>query len=179
VVARSIQLMSNSDSQQIFRYWGKAQPSGPDGPQYHLLPYHCLDVATVADAWWKQDAPLRRSFVTACHSDEQTIRAWLLFFVSMHDLGKCDVRFQLKAKEVALRLNPLFSEADSGQTRSFDHGQAGYAWFNKEYQSYVLDSVLRRAILPARNPLLRRSGIDPGHHEVWSRCGNYQTKFVA
>jgi hypothetical protein len=26
-----------------FRYWGKAEK---DGSGYHLLPYHCLDVAT-------------------------------------------------------------------------------------------------------------------------------------
>lgn len=27
-----------------FRYWGKAEK---DGDRYHLLPYHCLDVAAV------------------------------------------------------------------------------------------------------------------------------------
>lgn len=27
-----------------FRYWGKAEK---DGTAYHLLPYHCLDVAAV------------------------------------------------------------------------------------------------------------------------------------
>ena len=26
------------------RYWGKAKSDIQDGPQYHLLPYHCLDV---------------------------------------------------------------------------------------------------------------------------------------
>ncbi len=28
-----------------YRYWGKAEK---EGPGYHLLPYHCLDVAAVA-----------------------------------------------------------------------------------------------------------------------------------
>lgn len=28
-----------------FRYWGKAEK---DGARYHLLPYHCLDLAAVA-----------------------------------------------------------------------------------------------------------------------------------
>jgi len=27
-----------------FRYWGKAER---DGVRYHLLPYHCLDVAAM------------------------------------------------------------------------------------------------------------------------------------
>jgi len=30
-----------------FKYWGKARKAGEDGSPYHLLPYHCLDVAAV------------------------------------------------------------------------------------------------------------------------------------
>ncbi len=30
-----------------FKYWGKAEK---DGAGYHLLPYHCLDVAAVGAA---------------------------------------------------------------------------------------------------------------------------------
>ena len=29
----------------IYRCWGKARPDEQGGPQYHLLSYHCLDVA--------------------------------------------------------------------------------------------------------------------------------------
>ncbi len=34
-----------------YRYWGKARPDAENagGPAYHLLPYHCLDVAAVAE----------------------------------------------------------------------------------------------------------------------------------
>lgn len=31
-------------NKSYFQYWGKAEK---DGPGYHLLPYHCLDVAAV------------------------------------------------------------------------------------------------------------------------------------
>ena len=30
-----------------FRYWGKARPDKTQGAHYHLLAYHCLDVAAV------------------------------------------------------------------------------------------------------------------------------------
>jgi len=30
-----------------FRYWGKASPLPANGPAYHLLPYHGLDVARI------------------------------------------------------------------------------------------------------------------------------------
>ena len=36
--------MNNESVPSYFRYWGKAEK---DGPGYHLLPYHCLDVAAV------------------------------------------------------------------------------------------------------------------------------------
>ena len=33
--------------ESFYRYWGKARPDNQDGPLYHLLPYHCLDVGGV------------------------------------------------------------------------------------------------------------------------------------
>ncbi|UZR28333.1 HD domain-containing protein [Methylococcus mesophilus] len=39
--------MADRNEHAYFRYWGKARKEGePDAP-YHLLPYHCLDVAAV------------------------------------------------------------------------------------------------------------------------------------
>ncbi|MEW6095573.1 MAG: HD domain-containing protein [bacterium] len=37
----------------IYRYWGKASSSEESKPAYHLLPYHCLDVAAVGWVWLK------------------------------------------------------------------------------------------------------------------------------
>ncbi len=113
---------------KYFKYWGKAEK---DGDGYHLLVYHCLDVAAVAASWWEEDKALRDSFVRASGIAEKMVRAWLLFFIALHDLGKFDVRFQLKAKEIALSLNPLFCEADPSQSRDFDHGRYGKYWFEK------------------------------------------------
>lgn len=125
--------MRNEKRATYFRYWGKAEK---DGPGYHLLPYHCLDVAAVAAAWWEEDKALRDLFVRACNAEERILKAYLLFFISLHDLGKFDVRFQLKAKELALGLNPLFSEADISYSKDFDHGRYGRYWFNQERNSY-------------------------------------------
>lgn len=30
-----------------YQYWGKAKPEPEAEPAYHLLPYHCLDVASL------------------------------------------------------------------------------------------------------------------------------------
>lgn len=74
----------------IYGYWGKAAQDECGG--VHLLPYHCLDVAAVAALWWETSASIRRSFLVLnghSHAEPQ-LRAWVLFFVALHDLGKGD-----------------------------------------------------------------------------------------
>jgi CRISPR-associated endonuclease/helicase Cas3 len=46
----------------FYRYWGKAREDD-DGVKFHLLPYHCLDVAAVADVWWDSSKSLHRQFI--------------------------------------------------------------------------------------------------------------------
>ena len=48
-----------------FRYWGKAaKPEQPNvGAAYHLLPYHSLDVAAVANVWWDESHAIQPSFM--------------------------------------------------------------------------------------------------------------------
>ncbi|WP_220496077.1 HD domain-containing protein [Pseudoalteromonas sp. SG41-5] len=42
-----------------FKYWGKAKKDPlQSGADYHLLPYHCLDVAAVADIWLTESRTL-------------------------------------------------------------------------------------------------------------------------
>jgi len=38
---------NNNNQASYLRYWGKARPTNEHGAEYHLLPYHCLDVAAV------------------------------------------------------------------------------------------------------------------------------------
>lgn len=112
----------------FFAYWGKTAEDG----SYHLLPYHCLDVAAVAAAWWEASHTIRRSFCRSGH--EEQVRAWLLFFSTLHDYGKFDLRFQLKDKPTFKKLN-----AYSGGTRPSEievkdywHGEAGLYWCRKD-----------------------------------------------
>ncbi len=132
-------------STPIYSYWGKASrevlalslSNGSAEKNHHLLPYHCLDVAAAAETWWQQDTALRRLFVRAGGTDEPRLRAWLLFFTTLHDLGKFDARFQWKAPATARLLKPEFEkQLDLSSTPAFNHGAAGYAWFCKEIEAY-------------------------------------------
>ncbi|SDX92327.1 CRISPR-associated helicase/endonuclease Cas3 [Nitrosomonas sp. Nm33] len=128
----------------IFNYWGKADPNYPDEQKWHPLPYHCLDVASVAAAWWDTDPTIQRTFLAAfgCTQIQQNkLRAWILFFIALHDLGKFDLRFQLKAPNaLAAAWRPLGKEDHGVSARDitgFDHGWAGMAWANQEYRQWV------------------------------------------
>ncbi len=87
----------------IDHYWGKADPKYTGEQKWHPLAYHCLDVAAVAATWWDSNPALLDKFCIAftCSVNElPRLRAWVLFFVALHDLDKFDLRFQLKAPEV-------------------------------------------------------------------------------
>jgi hypothetical protein len=38
--------------QSYYRYWGKARTDDETGQEYHLLPYHCLDVEGVEKTYY-------------------------------------------------------------------------------------------------------------------------------
>ncbi len=78
----------------ICHYWGKSSKSLTKENDIHLLIYHCLDVAAVADCWWDQSVVLQNTFCRNEMLSKQRVKAWLLFFIALHDIGKFDIRFQ-------------------------------------------------------------------------------------
>lgn len=65
-----------------------------------------------------------------------------MFFVALHDLGKLDVRFQLKAPEVvSLAWRQLEKGLDheivQDDIQCFDHGRAGMVWGYRELAAWV------------------------------------------
>jgi CRISPR-associated endonuclease/helicase Cas3 len=122
------------DVPDYFRYWGKAEK---DGRRYHLLVYHCLDVAAVVSAWWSSSRAIRRAFCSAAHAQEDEVRAWLLFFAALHDYGKFDVRFQLRVRTIWQRLYPGAGRY-AGLPSDFDckryyHGECGLFWVMQDH----------------------------------------------
>ncbi|MBX3644123.1 MAG: CRISPR-associated helicase Cas3' [Rubrivivax sp.] len=83
------------------RYWGKARPGLESRQRFHLLAYHCLDVAAVMrrlcdTAWGRRlPAPIREALVPS-----------LPFFAAMHDLGKFSRGFQNLVRDLDADLVP-------------------------------------------------------------------------
>lgn len=115
------------------RYWGKAKKY-PDleGADYHLLPYHCLDVAAVADVWLNKSPTLINQISNQIEKEPDFTRRILLFFTLLHDLGKFDARFQHFREDIRLKLQGDEWEVERDLI-DYSHGSSGYKQFCLEF----------------------------------------------
>jgi CRISPR-associated endonuclease/helicase Cas3 len=78
-----------------FKYWGKAKKSTEQaGAGYHLLPYHCLDVAAVGQYLLSENRPLTKDLAMFLELTPKQVQSLLVFFLVLHDLGKFTSAFQ-------------------------------------------------------------------------------------
>ncbi len=97
--------MKGSELKSYYRYWGKAEK---DEPGYHLLPYHCLDVAAVGHQLLFMNAALRARIISTTGLVDTVCNRWLELFLALHDLGKFSESFQ--------NLRPDLLESLQGKT---------------------------------------------------------------
>lgn len=78
-----------------FSYWGKARKNGDSpGADYHLLPYHGLDVAAVGWILLDEDKPLTKNLAEFLDIAPSQLRSIFTFALMLHDLGKFAAAFQ-------------------------------------------------------------------------------------
>ncbi len=90
---------------KFFQYWGKADTGENGEVRYHLLPYHCLDVAAVGRVLLTRNRPLLDFFVKYSGLDEKTFIALVLYFLALHDIGKFSESFQGLREDLLYLLN--------------------------------------------------------------------------
>lgn len=135
--------MNEKPDNVIFRYWGKAGMNDTGAVIWHPLAYHSLDVTAVAACWWDASPAMRARFAPAFGIDDTAVlRAWVLFFAALHDLGKFDIRFQLKAQEALAAAWRVVEKGEDhaiseGDILQFDHGRAGMAWGWRELADWI------------------------------------------
>ncbi|MDR0234439.1 MAG: CRISPR-associated endonuclease Cas3'', partial [Zoogloeaceae bacterium] len=165
-------MTAGNGESKIYLYWGKARQQTGGAHPLHLLAYHSLDVAAVASVWWEASPPIRRAFAEATKLPEDEAKAWALFFIALHDLGKFDLRFQLKAP-AAFRL--LQGEVSHGQNRKsrddYDHGKGGLQWFEK-------DRNVGKEALDLMQFIMTRTDDKSDHALAWIRAVTGHHGFV-
>lgn len=83
----------------VSHYWGKAQPVEADGPCWHPLAYHGLDVAAAGAVLLETRPQLLVALARASGLSDEAARKWLLFALALHDIGKFADCFQCKVPE--------------------------------------------------------------------------------
>ena len=144
----------------MYRYWGKASEDS-----YHLLVYHCLDVAAVGKVWLEQSPAFVKRAAKASGLTEKAFTEWFLFFLALHDLGKFDVGFQNLRKDLLWDLQ----EKKGEYPYSPRHDQRGVEYWEEHFYQYlhkklfaeVNETPLKDYFDVFEAPVLRRSN-DPG-----------------
>lgn len=153
----------------ISHYWGKAQPRSSDGPRWHPLAYHGLDVAAAGEALLNARPGLVVALADTSSLDVSTVRRWLLFALALHDIGKFTDCFQAKVPE--LWRNKVAWPA-SGPAADPGHGWSGGRLWASDCQSNVsasngftdLFGPRTRATLAVRRAFDRWMTAVAGHH---------------
>lgn len=92
---------------RCFKYWGKAKPIGQEAAPYHLLPYHCLDVAAVGMCLMRLRS-YRLTALAVAGLAPESLPELMTFFLALHDLGKFARGFQ----NLVPNMSPLLVPAD-------------------------------------------------------------------
>lgn len=119
-------------------YWGKARPNNIDGAEYHLLPYHCLDVAAVGVTLLKRLPELRTLFTRALGlDDDKALYSWFAFCLAIHDLGKFAESFQGQRSDLVELLRAR--EADPGKPYGVRHDTLGWLIWDQHLKDRAVD----------------------------------------
>lgn len=92
------------DMTDYFRYWGKASNIEGGRVDYHLLPYHCLDVAAVGYSLLDVNKSLCKRLAKELSVNPEWLKKWFAFCLSLHDIGKFATAFQGQVVNLSNRL---------------------------------------------------------------------------
>lgn len=114
--------MSAPASKEIipyYQYWGKTAKDEEGSPKvslqgYHLLPYHCLDVAAAGTVYLEHHPHFVNLFSEYLEVPPENVIRWFAFFWALHDLGKFSATFQ--------NLNPALAEKLTGHSTVENYG---------------------------------------------------------
>ncbi len=116
-----------------YRYWGKALKDEGAGEPYHLLPYHCLDVAAVGKILLQSHQPLRSGLIKLTGLDEANLIRWAIFMLALHDIGKFAVSFQQLKPDLLATLQ----RRQSRQPYTERHDYLGYSFWQKRLKNHL------------------------------------------
>ena len=142
--------LAMNESPAYFSYWGKAnnknnvstmlnnRASNP----YHLLPYHCLDVAAVGQKLLDTNKPLTQQLAIFLDITPRELQSLFTFFLALHDLGKFASAFQgLYQPENSSLITPD-NQVYPYDGKNFKHDRLGWYFWKHKTINKTLHSLL-------------------------------------
>jgi CRISPR-associated endonuclease/helicase Cas3 len=148
----------------FYRYWGKAGPAG-EGAGYHLLPYHCLDVAAVGSVLLREQKQLLLGLAGFLGVHADALRCWFTYLLAIHDVGKFADGFQNLRPDLMLALQGRQAAASYEER----HDTLGYRFCAGNCQGAAVE-LLAQQIMPHADAEDLRDLLAPwlnaveGHH---------------
>lgn len=116
------------DATDFYRYWGKSRRKAvPEGDPYHLLAYHCLDVAACGYMLVQQNRFGAADILAELDLYGEEAARWVGFLFACHDIGKFASGFQKLADHPGSPLVPPARGAIAGAR----HDSLGYYLWHK------------------------------------------------
>jgi CRISPR-associated endonuclease/helicase Cas3 len=154
-------------AKSYYKYWGKTEKNSPN---YHLLPYHSLDVAGVG--WFLLDSKKQtcRRLAEQLEISPVALQNWFVFFLCLHDIGKFATSFQ----GLVTGLSPQLVPANLQKPYTERHDSLGYRLWDDDDGLFV--KLQKAGIFSgdnlSDNPIQLRRNLDvwmqivSGHHGI-------------
>ncbi len=147
------------DLMLYWSYWGKAER---DGDRYHLLPYHCLDVAAVGNVLLSRNAALRQKFADITGLGDATCSRWLVLFLAFHDIGKFSESFQNLRPDLLKKLQAVTSR----KQYTVRHDSLGNLFLKTSFENEALTFPLNESFDEWQDVVMAIVRAYTGHHGV-------------
>ena len=161
--------MTQIENLDYLRYWGKTNKSTKNIiNNYHLLAYHCLDVAACGYYIIENNIFDSKDILQKCGITGTDAENWLIWFLASHDIGKFARGFQRYAE---FPDSPLFSPV-SGISAFERHDSLGFYLWGKLFEAWCSGSNEIIAGIESENrarfesPLNTWMLISTGHHGI-------------
>lgn len=106
--------------------------------QYHLLVWHCLDVAACAEAYLKHHPVLLNWFAEQLDQTPDATCQYLVFWIALHDLGKFSGVFQKQRADIVAILTGEQNHYNQ-QNNTNRHDSLGYwLWSDQAFRAQLL-----------------------------------------
>ncbi len=153
----------------FLRYWGKTNRSGDDTlAPYHLLPYHCLDVAACGYAIVKSNLFGIQDVLSKYGIRGKDAENWIAWLFASHDIGKFARGFQQYAPFPKSPLVPPVS----GIAALERHDSLGFYLWQKLIEGWCSGSNDLLPAIPREQRTRLKSALDiwisvsTGHHGI-------------